>query len=351
MNINYLFLILSIGLLVGCKKDELPVLPDENEPYYSIRGLVNGDSINWVVGLNQATITHGVSEMNGVQTFYGQINSPVDGMAIKIEVLRPEIFFNGSSVSAISGNQMTYLVHKPGAIKFNFGINYSQFNYLLIKDELSNYSVMDQVEFAEYGIYNVGLKFTDFGPESFVIPVKYGFEEVEILALFSSAGDGNILTVTPETLTGEHEWYLNGELVSEESGFSRVMADGIYSLTHKLTDVNYNEAEYTTLIRFKDSAFYWQMKYYYIPPSQPSTHFGNITVSMLKDGVWYTSSKTSANLSHQFDVANIETVIDANYEPMWTMFDFVFQSTLYNDNQTDSLYLPEMVGTLNVALK
>ncbi len=122
MKLTQLFFILSILLLASCKKDPLPELPDSNEPYYSVRGLVDEDSINWVVGLNQATITHGVTEMNGVQTFYGQINSPQTGMALKVEVLRPEIIFNGTSIDAISGNELFYLVHCPGSVKFNFGI-------------------------------------------------------------------------------------------------------------------------------------------------------------------------------------------------------------------------------------
>ena len=351
MNFNYLLLVASIVFLVSCKKDPLPELPDTNEPYYSVRGLVNGDSINWVVGVNQTTITHGVSEMNGVQNFYGQINSLPDEMALKIEILRPEIIFDGTSIDAISGSQLSFLVHKPGAVKFNFGINYGQLNYLLVKNEMNEYVMMDHVEFSEFGIHNVGLKFTDFGSESFTLPVKYGFEEQELVAGFNSFGDGNILTVNPETLEGTHQWILDGLLVSEESSFTQEMANGIYTLTHKLTDENENVSEYTTLIRFSDNNFNWQLKYFYVPPVQPSSNYGCVTVSVLKDGVWYSSSKASANLDYKFNVSNIETVIDSNYEPMWTMFDFVFQSTLYNESQSDSLYLPEMIGSLNVALK
>lgn len=351
MDTKFLFFVLPIVFLVGCKKDPLPVLPDSNEPFYEVRGLVNGDSINWVVGLDDATITHGISEMNGVQTFYGQINSPQDEMALKIEILRPEIFFDGTSIEAIEGSQLVYLVHKPGSVKFNFGMNYSQLNYLLIKDEMNEFLVNDHIDFDEFGIYNVYLKFTDYGSESFIVPIKYGFEENELIACFNSSGDGNILHVHPITTEGTHQWILNGELVSEEAGFTKEMQNGIHTLTHKITDANFNEAEYTTLIRFVDGNFYWQLKYYYMPPAQASSNYSKVMVSFMKDGVWYTSSNSSSNLENKFDVSNIETIVDSNFEPMWTMFDFAFKSVLYNETQSDSLYLPEMIGSINVALK
>lgn len=351
MDIKFLFLVLSLVVLAGCKKDPLPVIPDANAPYYEIRGLVNDDSINWVVGLEDVALTHGVTEMNGVQSFYGQINSPNDGMAVKIEILRPEIFFDGASIDAIKGNQLYYLVHKPGSVKFNFGINYSQLNYLLVKNEMNEFVVTNQLEFDEFGVHNVSLRFTDFGSESFVVPIKYGFEEDELVACYNSYGDGTMLHVQPITTTGTHKWILNGELVSEEAGLAMEMQDGIYTLTHKITDVNLNEAEYTSLIRFVDGNFYWQLKYYYIPPVQASSNYGKVTVSFLKNGVWYSSTSATSNLENKFDVSNIETTLNSNFEPLWTMFDFTFKSVLYNENQSDSLYLPEMIGAINVALK
>jgi len=351
MGYKFLVLFLSIVVLVGCKKDPLPVLPDPNAPYYSIRGLVNGDSINWVVGADDATITHGVSEMNGVQTFYGQINSPQDEMAVKIEILKPEIFFDGSSIDAIASNQLTYLVHKPGSIKFNFGLNYGQLNYVLVKNQLNEFVVTDHVEFNEFGIQDVCFKFTDFGSESFTVPVKYGFEEDELVAFFNSYGDGNMLHVQPVNSGGTHKWILNGELISEEAGFVKEMQNGIYTLTHKITDIYSNESEYTTLIRFVDGNFYWQLKYFYIAPTVASSHYGCVSVSVLKDGIWYSSQNVNSNLKHNFDVSNIENVLDSKFEPLWTMFDFNFESVLYNESQSDSLYLPEMIGSLNVALK
>jgi hypothetical protein len=348
---KYLLLsIFALFVLAGCKKEPLPVLPEENEPYYSVRGLVNTDSINWVVGMNEVEISHGVTEMNGVKSFFGQISSPQDGMALKIEILSPERVYTGTEIAAVTGGELDYLVHRTGSVKFNFGMNYEQFNYLLVKDELNNYVVMDQVPFAQFGIYDVHLKFTDYGSESFVVPVKFGFENQELHPGFASSGNGGNLHVTPFTVDGAHQWYMNGTLVSQEASLLVPIQNGIHTICHKIQDEFGNTAEHTTLIRIKDNTFYWQLKYYYVPPVQASSHYGNVVVSMLKDGVWYTSSNADVNLSSLFTVSDVSTILNADLEPEWTLFDFAFGATLYNDNQTNSLYLPHMEGAVSVGL-
>lgn len=339
-------------LLVSCKKDELPELPDPNAPYYSIRGLVNNDSIHWVVGLDQATITYGTGNMNGIETYYGQINSGTNDMAVRVEILRPEVVYDGTSLAGIESGKVDYLFHKPGCIKFNFGMNYSQFNYVLVKNELNDFNFMSEIQFNEYGVHNLVVKFTDYSSsESFNLPVRYGFEYNAIKAGFHSDSNGDTLVITPETTEGMHKWYLNGDFVSEEPVFEKELADGIYQVRHRLNDMNGNEVEYTTLVRMKDGEHYWQMKYYYLSPDEPSSHFGNVIVSMRKNGVWYSSEKTNQNLNHAFNISNIKTVIDGQFSPTSTRFDFAFGSTLFNENQTDSLYLPEMLGTISVGLK
>jgi hypothetical protein len=349
---KYLLLsVCALMVLAGCKKEPLPVLPESNDPYYTVRGLVDSDSINWVVGIDEVAISHGVSEMNGVKSFFGQISSPHDGMALKIEILSPERVYTGTEIAAVTGGELDYLVHRNGSIKFNFGMNYEQFNYLLVKDELNNYVVMDQVPFTQFGIYNVDLKFTDYGSETFVVPVKYGFENMELQAGFTSSGDAGNLHATPLTVDGEHEWYINGTLVSEEASLLVPVQNGIHTVCHKIHDEFGNVAEHTTLIRVKDNTFYWQLKYYYVPPVQASSHYGNVVVSMMKDGVWYSSASGDVNLSNSFTVSDVTTILDGELEPLWTIFDFAFGATLHNENQTNSLYLPDMKGTVSVGLK
>lgn len=351
MNKNY-YLILMLSLaFFSCKKESLPELPEENSPYYKIKGLVNEDLIDWNVGLNNVTITYGTGDMNGVQTYYGQINSATDGKAIKIEVIRPERFFNGAKVTLIPTDGLSFFVQKSGAIKFNFGANFSQFNYFLIKNEANDFMSMDLVNFDEYGLYNLELKFLDYSSTPFVLPVKFGFEEELINARFDCIGDGGSIVATPEKSAGKHKWFIDGNLVSEETVFIYTLQNGIYSLKHKFSDEFGNEAEYSTLVRIKNDQFYWQLKYFYEQPNQCVSNYGKVIVSFLKNGEWYNSENTLDNLKNSFSVANINTVLGQDFEPQSCMFDFDFKSSLYNDNHTDSLYLSDMIGTINIGLK
>jgi len=346
----YAILLISL-FIISCKKDPLPDLPDGNAPYYSIRGLVNNDSINWIVGLDGVTLQHGSSSMNGVQTFYGQMNATAQNMAVRIEILRPELVNDGSNYGAITSNNLAYLYHQPGFVKLKFGFNYSQINYVLVKNQFDEYVAMDQIPFEEFGIHHVKLKFTDYGPDIFTLPVKYGFENQKLSAKFFSSGNADTLIVWPETYPGSHKWYVNDILVSESEQFSIKLNDGIYYIKHKYLDELGNDAEFCTLIRMKDSAYYWQMGYVYPSFTPQVSCYGTVMVAFMKDNVWYKSTKAVTNLSKPFQVSNIETTVNSNLEPLWTMFDFSFGATLYKENQTDSLYLPQMLGAISVGLK
>lgn len=336
--------------ITSCKKEKLPDLPPENDPYYSVRGLVNGDSISWNVGENSVTLSYGADNFNKIESYYGQINNTTDDQTIRIEVLRPEIFASTSGISSVEQGQIPLLTNKSGAIKLNFGISYGQFNYVLVKDdESNNFAQMNEIDFKEYGVHDLTLKFTDYSPsESFTLPVKFGFENQVLKAGFTSNGSGDTLNVLAENTDGSHQWYLNNVLVSEESGFSKHLEDGIYKLKHVLTDAFGNSADYTTLIRFKEGHFYWQMKYYYIDQPACTSHYGNIIVSMKKDGVWYSTLHAAQNENSFLTTSNIVTELNNNLKPVSTRFNFDFGTVLYTADQTDSLVLSSFTGKINV---
>ena len=273
-------------------------------------------------------------------------------MAIRVEILQPELIYDGNTISAIKSGQADYLVHKPGAIKFNFGMNYSQFNYVLVKDANNDFNFSSEIAFEEYGIHNLVLKFTDFSStQSFNLPVRYGFEFSTLKPTFHSTSNGDTLVVTPETMGGMHSWYIDGQYISSDPVLQKELADGIYEIRHRVNDLTGNESEHTTLVRMKDGEHYWQMKYFYLSQDEPSSHFGNVIVSMQKDGVWYSSEKTSTNMGDIFSISNIKTIIDGQFSASSALFDFEFGTMLINETATDSLSLPDMTGTLSVGLK
>lgn len=346
---KYLMAFVLVVSMTSCKKEQLPDLPDENAPYYHIAGLVGEDSINWKVGVNDTWLSYGESSMNGVESYYGQITSGVNGDIIRIEIIRPEIYSNGTEISTFTGANLTYLVHQAGAVKFNFGMNYEQFNYVLVKNNLDLFTSASQVVFDQFGAYNVVVKFSDYSlSESFIVPIKFGFEDDLLQTGFSSHGEGDTLFVEPTTLQGQHRWYIDGALVSSSATFNTTLSDGIYEVKHSLTDIHGNEGTYATLVRIKNGAFQWQMKYFYVPPADPSSHYGDVIVSMKKDGAWYSSAGAKSNLGNKFNVSNISTEINVSQSSGKTAFDFIFRSLLYTEDQSDSLYLPEMTGRMAI---
>lgn len=349
--IAYLLILLCAFVIQSCKKEPLPELPEANDPFYTIRGLVDGDSIDWIVGLDDNTITYGTGSMNGVKTYYGQINAGTGDMAIRIEVIEPELLYNGSSFDGIKSGKSELLVQRPGEVKFNFGVNYSQFNYLLIKNENNIFEPMNSVDMPEYGIHNITLKFTDFDmTESFDVPVRYGFEYEELNPSFQSSGAGDTLIVTPEIIEGDHQWYINDELISAESTLSKKLPDGIYKLKHVLNQGG-NKSEYTTLIRMRNDQFYWQMKYYYLTPDEPENQFSNVLISMYKDGQWYTSETNTTNTLAAFLIDRIAVSLNSQLNVESVRFSFDFDATLINENQSDSLSLEQMIGSINVGIQ
>lgn len=349
---KYLIALVFAVSMTSCNKEPLPNLPDENGPYYHINGLVNEDSINWKVGVDDTWLAYGQSNINGVESYYGQITSGLTGDIIRIEILRPEIFSDGTEISAFTGADLGYLVHESGAVKFNFGLNYEQFNYILIKNNLDLFESVHQVDFEQFGDYHVTVKFSDYSlSESFVIPVKFGFEDNMLKTRFSSYGESDTLFLEPVVLEGEHRWYIDGDLVSSDATFNTQLNDGIYEVKHMFTDIHGNEGAYSTLVRFKNGNFLWQMKYFYVPPAEPSSHYGTVIVSMKKNGVWYSSVESKTNLENKFNVSNISTEINIGQSSGKTAFDFMFRSLLYTPDQSDSLYLPQMTGRMAIEFK
>ncbi len=346
---KYMMAFVGVVVMTSCKKEQLPDLPDENGPYYHIAGLVDEDSINWKVGVDDTYLSYGQTSINGVESYYGQINSGATGDIIRIEIVRPEIYSNGTEISAFTGANLTYLVHEPGAVKFNFGMNYEQFNYVLVKNDLDLFESANQVAFDQFGSYNIAVKFSDYSlSESFVVPIKFGFEDQLLHSGFTSHGEGDTLFLEPTTLQGQHSWYIDDVLVSSAATYSAQFDDGIYEVKHVFTDVNGNEGDYTTLVRFKNGNHHWQMKYFYVPPAEPTSHYSNVIVSMKKNGVWYSSVESEINLGNKFAVSNISTEISMGQGTGKTAFDFIFRSLLFNQDQSDSLYLPEMTGRMAI---
>lgn len=340
---------LLVLMLASCKKEPLPELPEDTPPYYSIKGTIDGDSLDLNVGQEGIEIAQGTSSVNGVSSYFGQIVSPSEDLVIKIEVLRPELKFNAVGVSAFDFDKLGFLVHEPGCRGFTFGSNQYQSNYLLIKDKTGDFVPTNEINFEEFGEFPAIMKFTDVGSNSYTIPVTYGFADFKLNPSFSLESENEMVSFNPTNPSGTHQWFVNDNLVSSSSSFTESFPIGVHKVEHIIQDEYGNESNYITLMRITDFVLDWKMDINVCGGSN-TNNYGKVIVSVNKNGTLYTSDIDLDNLTENFSVSNVEYIGSSDFNPERAVFDFFFNATLINASQSDSLSLKDMTGTFNVGL-
>lgn len=336
-------------VLVACKKEPLPDLPDETGPYYSIQGNIDSEPLDLNVGQEGIIIDYGVSELNGVDTYFGQISSPANDIEVKIEFVRPELQVSSSGIQAFDLDNMGFLVHETGCLDVDFGSNLQQMNYMLVKDENGDFEPVQNLTFDQYGVFDKTFKFTDVSQNSFIIPVSYGFEPNELKADFQVTGNGMNVIFAPTETSGSHQWIINGNLVSNSPEYIGQFQIGVFVVQHIVTDVYQNSASYTSLMRISDFVYDWKMSF--TPCTPGISNYGKVVVQVTKDGQVYRSDLSQQNTWKPFSIENEELVYDSEFEGHNAVFDFAFDAVVVNDSQTDSLSLNGMTGRFNVGLK
>lgn len=347
-----LLYIMTFGLLLtACKKEPLPDLPPETGPYYSVSGYINGEFVELNVGQEGILISQGVTDNNGVESYYGQILSPSEDLMIRIEFTRPELVQGNQGLSVLNEGSIEYLVHEPGCLKPNFGGSTGQLNFLLVKNEYGVFEPLTEFEFDEYGIHNKTLKFTDVSQNSFQIPIQYGYDPEMLDPDFQAYGLMDTTYFAANNTSGSHEWYVDGQLVGTSSSFHDHLATGIHKVEHKIIDQNYNEARHTTLVRVTDFVFDWKMDLSGCSTPNYESNYGKVTITVQTNGKQYTSDHVAGNTYNGFNVSDIEYVANSSGIPSRVVFDLSFHVTLVDDTGTESLSLSDMSGTFNIGLQ
>jgi hypothetical protein len=345
-----LLFISVVAVLSACKKEPLPDLPEDNTPFYLINGLMNGDSVSLSVGQEGITFAQGTTTNNGIESYFGLINSPSDNLEIRMDFTRPQKPMSASGLSVFDYSQLGYLVDNPGCVGFSFGSNQMQSNYLEIKDEQNNFESATQVDFEEFGKFDVDLRFSNFSQEVFTVPVNFGFEENQLNPDFYLIPQTDSVLFSPTQPDGNHQWFVDGSLASNESTHTDAYSIGIHTVEHKLRDEYGNVSTHFTLMRITDYVLDWKMDMNTCTPA-PSNNYGKVIITIIKDGEEYSSRSTPVNLSNVFSASNLEFVSkQSGQEPTWAVFDFFFDAVLVNQTNTDSLSLDAMTGTFNIGL-
>ena len=336
-------------VLVACKKEPLPELPEDSGPYYSIKGGMDSEQIDLNVGQEGIKIDFGVSDINGIESYFGQISSPASDIEVKIEFVRPEIRVSSAGIQAFDLNNLGFLVHQTGCMNVDFGANVYQSNFMLVKDEIGNFQPVQNLTFEQFGVFERTFKFTDASQNSFKIPIHYGYESTDMSADFQVTGNGTNVIFAPATMGGTHQWIVNGDLVSNDAQFSDQFDIGVHIVQHIVTDAYQNSSTFTSLMRISDYVLDWKMS---LTPCVPDlSNYGKVVVQVTKNGEVYRSDLSHQNTWKSFTIENEELVYNSEFEVDNAVFDFAFDAVVVNESQTDSLSLTGMTGRFNIGLK
>jgi hypothetical protein len=353
---KYIWVLAVIGIIsmTGCKKEQLPELPEGNDPIYTMGGLVNGEEVNMSVGENSVVMRHGISSMNGVKAYFGEMESLTSEDNIRIEFVRPEKEFTGMNYTLFEEGELPFLTHKKGKVKFDFGGVGNELNNLRIADDNGNFANVSTHEIQQYGYKTLRLKFDQYqnSNEEFNIILKHGFSDELMNPNFQVQTQLDTVYLEPLVSDYNHEWYIDGVLVSREITYTDVLSDGIHQVTHIVRDDSGNESFKTVLIRQKWSKEFWQMDVNYTDEYEfDAYNYGQMVVSMQKDGEWYRSDISSENASNSFTVENVSFIANENGDRPLVAFNFTFDAVLVNESHTDSLILTGMNGQFLLGLE
>lgn len=348
--ISAISLILAI-LLVACEKEPYPELPLGNDPIYSVKGLINSDSLNLTVGLENVEIKSGTSNKNGLTTYYGEMSNAVKDEKFRLEFIQLEKERTNEGYNVFESEKLSLLVHENAKMIFDFGGVGNQKNNFSLEDKNGNFVNTDIMNLTEFGLIEGRAMFTDYGSEVFDFSFMHGFENKELISNFSVQGANNILLVQALDEFEVNEWYINDLLVGTGTFYSGEIEDGIYQITHRIVDAVGNESNTSRIVRFKGGKDFWEMTTNYAPEETFETYnYGRVVVSMYKNGEWFTSEFTPDNKMVDFNLNGIQIIQNQLSGKPFVAFNFNFSCKLENQDKSAELNLSNLTGKFLVGL-
>jgi hypothetical protein len=338
-------------LLSACEKEPYPELPVGNTPIYSVKGLVNSDSINFTVGLENVDIKSGTSTKNGLTTYYGEMSSAVKNEKIRFEFIQLEKERTTDGYNVFESEQLSFLVHENTKIFFDFGGVGNQKNNFSLEDKNGNFVNTNMMNLDEFGLVEGRAMFTDYGADVFDFSFFHGFENKELISDFTIQGSDNIILVQALDEFEVNEWYINNMLVGTGPFYSGEIEDGIHQITHRIVDVVGNESSTSRIVRFKGGKDFWEMTTTYLPDETFETYnYGRVVVSMFKDGEWFSSEFTEHNKLENFNLNQIQIIQNQTSGKPFVAFNFNFSCKLENQDKSAELNLSNLTGKFLVGL-
>ena len=345
---------LIVGLaLTACNKTPIPVLPEGNDPIYMLKGQVNGEDLDYKVGLESVVINRGVKIENGLTTYYGEMESVTNSEKIRVEFIQQETPQSGSDVQVFANLNVPFLVHDSAKVRFDFGgFGGGQGGFFYLLDDGGNMIKGTEHTVHEFGFLHKKAIFLDVNTEPYIFTIKHGFENNDLISEYVAEGVGDTIHLASKAEYPLNEWYINGILVGTEVDYTGPIEVGIHRIVHRIMDANGNQSETDGFVRFKDGKQLWDMSIIYEDETEyEANNYGRVIVSMFKNGQWYSSDFAPQNRGKEALIENVQSVpFEAGEEPL-VAFDIDFDAVLYNESKTESLTLSNMDGKFIVGLR
>lgn len=339
--------------LAACNKTPIPELAKGNDPIYTLSGEVDGEEIDYSVGLESVVMNRGVTNEGGLLTYYGEMESVLDNEKIRIEFIQQETPIGTRGIEIFGNLNVPFFVHDSAVVGFDFGGlvgGQNGFFFLLTEDDVLVKDATHVVR--EFGFVNRRAVFLDVNTEPYNFTIKHGFANQELFSEYATEGMEDTIYLNSKEVYGLNEWYIDGVLVGTEVDYFGPIGVGIHRINHRVTDANGNQSETDGFVRFEDGSQLWNMNVVYEDGQDfENYNYGRVIISMFKNGEWYSSDFAVENKGEEVIVSNIESVTLEDDQLPLVSYDINFDAVLYNKSKSEFLTLSNMDGKFIVGLE
>lgn len=355
MKMRHIVMILAGIVLTACNKTPIPELPEGNDPIYTLTGQVDGEDLDYSVGLESVVMNRGVINESGLFSYYGEMESVTKNEKIRVEFIQLETPQSSTQMEVFNNSTVPFMVNELAKVRFDFGGfggGQSQFFWLI--ENGAEVKPGDAHELAEYGYLKKTVRFNDVGngDQHYYFTIKNGFENNELISGFSSVGGEDSIHLYSAVTYPMHEWYIDGLLVGTDANYGGPISTGVHRINHRVMDENSNVDETNRLVRFNGGKQIWELKVVYHEEYPIETNnYGRVVISMYKDGEWYSSEYAEENKGEGVSIENIKRVALEEGQLPLISYDIDFDAVLYNESKSESLTLSNMDGKFVVGLE
>jgi len=347
-----------LTVLLSCKKVKSELENQESSsPIYNINGIIDNKDINYMVDDSAVFLTYGTGDINGIKTFYSKIENPLEKSSIKLIFTKPEIIHPNISNYNTSNLSIPFLVHEKQCFNFNFDIFSGNYNLDYFSYFSNNQFIKSsEIEIEEKGIHRIDVRFKGISSNTYTQTINYGFESKLLSAYFELNNNSNFdkILFTATNTNHNHQWFINGQSVGNNQSFGELSLkdDGVYKITHIITDDYGNNNEYSILFYSSEYSLAWLLNTKLCNNSTNKSSFENISIEYEKDGELYTSINTKSNKNKSVSLTNIEYFIDDSSNSLIsTKFDISFNCDLYNQDLSKKIEFKDIKGTFKYDIK